>query len=163
MMTRVQIIVPFLLATLSLGCLSTETMVLPERVRTVGIPMFRNLTLEPGVEEHVTDVLVREFLRDGRLQVVRPAAADALLQGEVVGYDIRGRQYDDQNHAIGFVVDVVVKLRFVDAHTGEALGKPRAFRQGGVFFDSPQPGQARQDDVFIRLSEEILSYYLEGW
>ena len=143
--------------------MTTETMILPERVETIGIPMFRNLTLEPGVEERITDVLVREFLRDGRLEVVRPDRADALLVGEVVGYDIRGRQYDDQDHAIGFVVDVVVRVRLEDARTGEALGKARAFRQGGVFFDSPQPRQSRQDDVFIRLSEEILSYYLEGW
>ena len=125
--------------------------------------MWRNKTLEYGVEERLTDVVVQEFLRDGRLRVVRPADADALLVGEIVGYRINGRQYDDQDHAIGFLVEVKVEVRLLDARSGEPLVEPRSFGQAGIFFDSPQPRQNRQEDVFVRLSESIISAYLEGW
>ncbi|MBE7559719.1 hypothetical protein HS125_12545 [bacterium] len=152
-----------LLAALLSSCLTLEEQVLPEHVKTLGIPMWRNKTLEYGVEERLTDVVVQEFLRDGRLRVVRPSDADALLLGEIIGYEIKGRQYDDEDHAIGFLVDVAVEVELLDARSGRPLVEKRRFNQAGIFFDSPQPRQTRQDDVFIRLCEEIKSTVLEGW
>jgi Lipopolysaccharide-assembly len=145
------------------GCLLPETHILPERVRTVGIPMFRNRTMEYGVKERITDRVVREFINDGRLKVVRPGKADAVLECEILKYEISGRQYDDEDHAIGFLVDVELEAAMIDGHSGELLAERRVFRQAGIFFDSPQPLQQRQDDVFIRLGEAMISYYLEGW
>jgi len=71
-------------ALLLAGCGYSTRGSLPDHIRTVAVPIFKNRTLEPGVETAITSGVVNAFSSGGRLRVVPAEEADALLEGEVV-------------------------------------------------------------------------------
>jgi hypothetical protein len=52
----------------------------------IAIPIFSNQTFKYGLEETLTDSIIKEFITDGRLQVVGEKEADVILRGEIVRY-----------------------------------------------------------------------------
>jgi len=62
---------------------------LPGHIRSVAVPVFTNRTSEPAVENILTQAVVQAFSTNGRLRVVKPEQADAILEGEVVDYQIQ--------------------------------------------------------------------------
>src|SRR5438046_7936428 len=67
---------------------------LPDRIKTVAVPVFVNRTAEPAVENFLTQAVVQAFSTNGRLRVVKPAEADAILEGEGVGYQVQALAFD---------------------------------------------------------------------
>ena len=67
-----------LLVTLLLaGCGYSTKGSLPDHIKTVAVPIFKNRTLEPGVESAITSGVVTAFSNGGRLKVVPVDEADA--------------------------------------------------------------------------------------
>jgi len=62
---------------------------LPGGYRRVYIPVFRNLTNEPGIEVDFTNALRREFERSKIARVSTPEMADAEIIGEIKSLDYR--------------------------------------------------------------------------
>ncbi|MEK6560408.1 MAG: LptE family protein [Nitrospirota bacterium] len=68
-------------------------------MKSVFIPVFENKTMEPIVEEELTPAVIREFLHDGRIEVVDRSRADMVLEGSVVSYKETPVSFDDSNDA----------------------------------------------------------------
>ena len=69
--------------------LSTHLEVLPGNVRRIQVPLFKNVTMEPGVEVFFTNSLKSEALRS-RVATLEnnESDAEAILQGHIVGIEI---------------------------------------------------------------------------
>ena len=52
----------------------------------IAIPIFSNQTFKYGLEETLTDSIIKEFISEGRFQVVGEKEADVILRGEIVQY-----------------------------------------------------------------------------
>ena len=100
---------------------------LPSHVRTVAVPIFVNRTSEPGVESIITRAVVQAFATNGRLQVVRPADADAILEGEVTSYSVNAIAFDETLNVQQYRLVVVLNLRMRDVRRNDVL-----FQQNGV-------------------------------
>jgi outer membrane lipopolysaccharide assembly protein LptE/RlpB len=100
---------------------------LPRHIRTVAVPIFMNRTQEPGVESIVTRAIVEAFATNGRLRVVRPADADAILEGEVTTYSVGAISFDQTLNVQQYRLVVVLNLRMRDLRRKEVL-----FQQTGV-------------------------------
>ena len=61
---------------------------LPEAITAIDVPMFKNLTYEPGIEELITNYTIENFLADGRLTVVQKGVADARVEGTITAYTV---------------------------------------------------------------------------
>jgi hypothetical protein len=57
---------------------------LPSWVRGIYIPVFKNESYEPGIEEQATILTQEAFLADGRLDVVHKQDADTMLVVKIV-------------------------------------------------------------------------------
>src|SRR5205814_1452655 len=66
----------------------------PWHIKTVAVPIFLNRTQEPGVDSIITKAVAQAFATNGRLRVVRPADADAILEGEITNYGVAPIAYD---------------------------------------------------------------------
>jgi lipopolysaccharide assembly LptE-like protein len=96
------------------GCGYTVGGTLPKHIRTVGVPIFVNRTTEPAVEGLLTRAIVEAFSTNGRLRVVSPAEADAVLEGEVTGYQVASIAFDPRENARQFRLVVTLNVRFRD-------------------------------------------------
>ena len=83
-----------LAAVLLAGCGYSTRGNLPDHIKTVAVPIFKNRTLEPGVESAITSGVVNAFSSGGRVRVVPIGEADAILEGEVMGYTLEGLAFD---------------------------------------------------------------------
>lgn len=145
------------------GCVSLGTRTLPENVNSIYIPYVKNETMEPGVEEEVTDALVREFIKDGRLKVLPYEEAETVLEGYVSKYEISPQQQNAAGRTISYYVDIKVTLSVKDLRTAEIILPPTTFSEGGIYFLSNLPGKRRHSEILARLGEDVISRLIEGW
>ncbi|HXG04034.1 MAG TPA: LptE family protein [Candidatus Binatia bacterium] len=103
-----------LTALLVAGCGYAWRGTLPEHLRTIAVPPFANRTSEPGAETLVTRAVIEAFTTSGRLQVVPPERADALLQGEVTGYEVQSIAFDPRANVRLYRLVITVNLRLFD-------------------------------------------------
>ncbi len=94
---------------------------LPGHIRTVGVPIFANRTTEPAIEGLITRAVVEAFSTNGRLRVVAPADADAILEGEITNYSVGSIAFDPRANVQQYRLSVTLNVRFRDAREHRIL------------------------------------------
>lgn len=87
---------------------------LPADVHSVAIEFFRNATLEPLLENVVTEAMASRLIRGRALRVIdRPEAADAVLTGVVTAYATDPVAYDGDDEIARWrsILTVTAELR----------------------------------------------------
>jgi len=120
-------------AALLAGCGYSFQGTLPAHIRTVAVPVFANRTGQPGVEAVLTRAVVDAFTTNGRLRVVDPSRADALLEGEVVGYDLQSIAFDPGANVRQYRVVVTMNLRLRDLRESRVLFERAGYQERADF------------------------------
>lgn len=77
------------------GCANYQLgSMLPPGIRSIHVPTFVNRSSEPQIEASITAATVREFQRDGTLEVEVREQADAVLDVVLTGYRLQAVRYD---------------------------------------------------------------------
>jgi len=106
---------------------------LPEHIQTVAVPVFTNKTGEPAVENFLTSAVVEAFSTNGRLRVVRLEDADAILEGEVIGYALQSISFDSRANVRQYRLLVTMNLRFRDVRRNTVLFEQQRLREKADF------------------------------
>lgn len=62
---------------------------LPGGYKQISIPIFKNLSMEPGIEVSFTNAMIHEFSRSKTARIVDPIFAEAQLLGEILSVRYR--------------------------------------------------------------------------
>lgn len=103
------------------GCGYSLRGTLPPHVRTVAVPVFKNRTAEPLVDQILTRAVVQALSTNGRLRVVGLEEADAVLEGEVTGFEVQSIAFDPRANVRRYRVVVTLNLRMRDRREGAVL------------------------------------------
>ncbi|MDH5509738.1 MAG: LPS assembly lipoprotein LptE [Nitrospinota bacterium] len=141
-------------------------MALPPDIRTITIPVFKNSTGEPDIENVVTRSVKDRFIQDGRLSVV-DSAADSVLYGVVAGYGLRPLSYDDQNNVTTYLAELNVSVIHKTA-SGHLLSRRRVDTKEVYKVDASLAGSESQRNEALKKSastaaESILSLVVEAF
>jgi hypothetical protein len=142
---------------------------LPAHIRTVAIPVFQNVTTEPGLEQEITQQITREFVSDNTLQVVPEARADAGIYGRIVRYENRVFGYDAKGETQQYEVIVEVAIEFKDLVKRKTLWKEESMVGRSTYYVVATTGQLPQDEVSGRteairlLAADILNRTVRSW
>jgi lipopolysaccharide assembly LptE-like protein len=109
------------LALASSGCGYAIGNRLPAHIKTVAVPIFKNRTTEPRVEAVMTRAVVQAFSTNGQLQVVQPADADAILEGELIGYSVSGVAFNSRINVQQYRLIVTLSVKFQDVRRRTVL------------------------------------------
>jgi outer membrane lipopolysaccharide assembly protein LptE/RlpB len=124
-MSRLRIARSFLPAVLVLaaaaGCGYSLQGNLPDHLKTVSVPVFKNRTTESGAETTLTAAVINAFTSNGRLKVVSLDQADSVLDGEVTGYQVQSLTYDSRLNLRSYRLTVTMNVRFRDLRRTELL------------------------------------------
>jgi hypothetical protein len=127
------------------GCgyslVGTGASALPPNVKTVWVPTFVNDTTVVGVEQRLTDAVLRELSARGRLKPVPDrSGADSELSGRLTSLSVIPVRFDDAGLALEYQVTVTARLVLVD----KATEKP-VFTEPSFVFRQPYtvPGSSR--------------------
>jgi len=122
-----------LLVAAGAGCGYSFRGTLPEHIQTVAVPVFANKTGEPRIESLLTNAVVEAFSTNGRLRVVKREDADAVLEGEVVGYTIQSISYDSQANIRQYRLIVTMNLKLLDMRKSAVLFEEHSLREKADF------------------------------
>ncbi len=122
-----------LLALLLNGCGYTMGGNLPPHVKTIAVPMFRNLTQYPAIENVMTSAVVAAFANAGRLKVVPLQQADSILEGEVIEYNVEAIAFDTSINAQMYRLRVRLNIQFRDVRNNTMLWKQQGLEERSDF------------------------------
>jgi outer membrane lipopolysaccharide assembly protein LptE/RlpB len=144
---------------------------LPENVKTIAIPAFKNETLTYRIEQMLTASVVREFTTRTHYRILNDSSeeADATLQGTVLSTTASPLTYDTATgRAASVLVVVSMKVTLTDRN-GKVLYQNPAylFREQyevsqdlSSFFEEDSPAFRRLSQDFART---LVSNILEGF
>ncbi len=164
----------FALLLLDAGCgyhTAGHAVQLPENVKTIAIPAFKNETLNYRIEQMLTAAVVREFTSRTHYHILNDPseAADATLHGTVLSTTASPLTYDTATgQAASVLVVVSMKVTLTDRN-GKVLYQNPAylFREQyevsqdlASFFEEDSPAYRRLSQDFART---LVSNILEGF
>ena len=170
-MRKVAVVLLTLLA--SVGCgyhTAGHAAQIPESVRTIAVPAFKNETLTYRIEQLLTAAVVREFTTRTRYHVISdPADADASLRGTVLSTVASPLTYDTATgRAASVLVVVSMKVELVDRNGKVLYQNPSyVFREQYELSQDLQSFFEEDSPAFRRLSQDfartLVSNVLEGF
>jgi outer membrane lipopolysaccharide assembly protein LptE/RlpB len=143
----------------------------PESIRTIAIPAFKNDSSTYRIEQILTAGVVREFTTRTRYQILHQASddADATLQGTVLSTTAAPLAYDtNTGRAASVLVVVSMSVKLTDRHGKVLFQNPQyLFREQyelsqdlTTFFQEDSPALHRLSRDFGRM---LVSNLLEGF
>ncbi len=95
---------------------------LPAYIRTIGIPLFGNLSSVPDVDRILTERVRNEFISRGRYTVITErTGADAVLVGEVTRIEFVPAAFTQQQQASRYALVLTAKIEFTDLKENKVL------------------------------------------
>ena len=152
-----------LAALLLAGCGYSTRGSLPDHIKTVAVPIFKNRTLEPGVESAITSGVVNAISSGGRVKVVPVDEADAILQGEVVGYSLDGLTFDSNATVRAYRLRVILNVEFRDVRKSamlwrqEGLSETSDFQVAGQVSDTIARGQGAVQQAAAEIGRKVVN------
>jgi outer membrane lipopolysaccharide assembly protein LptE/RlpB len=101
---------------------------LPPGIRTVSVPVFKNLTTRYELDVKLTRAVIDELVARGKVAVgADPAAADAVLEGEITGFTATPIGFTGAGQADRYTLTVTAKVTLKERATAKALFTNPAF------------------------------------
>jgi outer membrane lipopolysaccharide assembly protein LptE/RlpB len=158
---------------LSAGCgyhTAGHAVQIPENIRTIAVPAFKNETLTYRIEQLLTASVVREFTTRTRYHVISdPADADATLRGTVLSTVASPLTYDTATgRAASVLVVVSMNVQLVNRNGTVLYQNPSyVFREQYELSQDLQSFFEEDSPAFRRLSRDLartlVSNVLEGF
>ena len=156
-----------LVALVLAGCGYSTRGSLPDHIKTVAVPIFKNRTLEPGVDSAITSGVVNAFSSGGRVKVVPLDEADAILQGEVVSYSLDGLSFDQNANVRAYRLRVVLNVEFRDVRKSallwrqEGLSETSDFQVQGAVSDTIARGRGAVSQAAAEIGRKVVNLALD--
>ena len=156
-----------------LGCGYSRKTVLPKNIKTIHVGTFKNkipagdiYAYEPGLEIKITNAIIRRLHRDGNLQVVPEEKADALLEGDLIGFNQEGLRFTGLERIEEYRLYVITALRLLDQKTGELIWEEPNFSGDSSYFvlgsRATSRGEAAEKAI-DRLARHAVDRIVEDW
>ena len=166
---RVILLTILILGIMVAGCVYKSEYQLPPHIKRIAIPIFGNDTYEYGAENSLTDAVIESFLTDGRLEVVSPKDADAVLEGMVTGYGKNILSYDDYDVAEEYEVYIGANIILKDLTTGEILLKEEGMGGRTTIWYTDEALQPKEAEIkgkaraIDNLAKDIVNRVIKGF
>ncbi len=131
-------------------------------ISTIAVAQFENKTIESGLANRMTDLVVDAFISDGNLEVSSISAADAVLNGILTNYKREAYTYDEADNVSQYVVRMTVDVILEAGETGDTLWTETFFSEGVYTADteSEDEGQVRAAN---KLVVDVINRTTKSW
>ncbi|MBZ0274315.1 hypothetical protein K8I61_19930 [bacterium] len=129
---------------------------LPEKVRRVAVPVFRNDTTEAGLEAVVTDAVRREFLLHRFVGTTDMDNADAVVVGIIRKFSTKPISFSEGDFAVEYRASIQVSLAIVlpdgvPLWTDRNINEVQEYRATPDIFES----EANKASAIRRMAEDL--------
>jgi hypothetical protein len=140
---------------------------LPEDIKTIYVPTFKNSTGEPNLEVRATNAVIDKLNIDGTLRVVSNREdADSILEATIVEYKRKPVRYSGSSDPTEYRLTITVNAGFTNLLAGEAFWKDQLISGEAEFVvrgGLPSSERAALPTAFDDLAHDIVETIVEGW
>ena len=115
----------------TLGCgysLVGQGSFLPDTIKRIAFPTFKNSTSRVGLEQRLSAAVARELAARGRFSVSpKPGDGDAELSGEIVAFALYPVAADTLGRATRYQIQITAKVALTELPSGKAIWKNDAY------------------------------------
>lgn len=131
-------------------------------IKRLGVPLFKDTTGKPGLDQKVTAKVIEELLKRGSVDVVQDkAGVDALVEGEITGYAVAPVGFEQASagstQASRYTVTLTARVRYTKAGVDEPLYQNDAFQFRDEYDISGDPATFfdREGQALERLAQQF--------
>lgn len=134
-------------------------------VKSIFIPVFENKTMEPIIEEELTTAVIREFLKDGRIEVAESTRADTVLKGSVVSYKETPVSFDAEQNVLEYRITVTTHLILLNTNKlwEHDVTSTAEYTVSSDVMTTRIKKLSALREIARNLSEEVTDRILLGW
>lgn len=142
---------------------------LPPNVKTIAVPMFKNMTTRFELDVKLTQSVIDELVARGKVRVSgSPENADAVLIGEISGFSVNPIGFSSQNTADRYNIIIVARIVLRDLTSQKVIFSNPAF----VYQDEYEVPQGTSYEtwetqalskVAEKFARSLISTLLEGF
>lgn len=153
---------------LDLGCAKPQ-MILPEHIKSLAVPIFKNNTRKYGIEAEITQGITKELAQSGRVAVVPAGQADALLSGRVMEYHVIPVSFDKKDFVTQYQLTVTINFLLKDLRRDQVLWEETNFRSDAYYvlgrtYPSTETAERQAfEDIVRDLSDRVVSRIYYGF
>ena len=146
-------------------------------IKRIGVPLFKDTTGKPGLDQRLTQKVVDELLKRGKFDVVQDTSGvDAVVEGQIVayhavpvGFSDTGAAGPSRTQASRYAVTLTARIKYAKVGATEPIWENEAFsfrdeydvgEDAATFFD-------REDQAIDRLAasfaRSLVAAMLEGF
>lgn len=103
------------------GIYSFSGSAIPPHIKTVAVPLFEDRTTEFGIDQKLTDALIEAVTKDNTLKISDTRESDSVLKGTILRIQDQAGQYDANEEASDFRVNITVTVSFEDVKKRKIL------------------------------------------
>ena len=101
-------------------------------IKKIAVPLFKDSTGKPGLDQKITQKVTEELLKRGRFDVVQERiGADAIVEGEILRYDQTPVGFSDaggsRSQASRYAVTLTARVRYVKVGQEEPIWANESF------------------------------------
>ena len=101
---------------------------LPESIRKIAFPTFKNSTPRVGLEQRLSAAVAREFASRGRFAVSpKSGDGDAELSGDIVGFSLVPVAADNLGRATQYQIQISARVALTGIPDGKVIWKNDAY------------------------------------
>ena len=139
---------------------------LPPHIRTIAIPVFKNVSPEPNIHREATDAVRQIFITDGRLKLVDINKADLLIRGILTDYYLRAVSFSGKDVAEEYVVRLGVEVEVYDRVKKKIILNQKFttqwdYRAGSDVIDSESARFVALKEAYDDLGGRLVSIIIE--
>ena len=134
-------------------------------IKRIGVPIFKDATGKPGLDQRITEAVTAELLKRHRFEIVPDATGvDAVIDGEITSYVVRPAGYSNAAasptsaataEATRYDVTLTARVRYRKLGTAEPLWENAAFSYSDQYDLGADPSGLfdREDQSVERLAK----------
>lgn len=131
-------------------------------IKTISVTQIENKTIEAGLSNTMTDLVIDAFIADGNMKVVSESDADAILMGTLTRYDREAYTYDENDVVSQYVVKLVFDVTLKKGGENEDIWAEQFYSEG-VYSAADETEDTGQQRAAAKLVDDIINRTTKSW
>ncbi len=142
---------------------------LPETASTISIPTFVNETIRVGLEQQITDAVLREMSARTKLKPVSGSSSpDLEMTGRLMSYSVVAVRFDPEGRALEYEISVTAQVKLLDKKSDKVLFENPGYLYRQPYNVPPQTSYADVETLAIQalarpFARSLVTTILEGF
>lgn len=136
-----------------------------QSIKRVAVEYLENRTQEPDLGIDLADAIIAALQDDNTLKVVSYEAADSVIEGAAVFYEIRSAFISQDQQVDEYQVQIAVELTFRVKATAETIFERKRFTGVGNYYldDGTTSETTAKVEAAVEITKDVLAQVVEDW